>query len=325
MSSSTTAAARFQRLLHVIPAASGKGGASFEELARVLDTTPDRILDDLNQLTTRAFYHPAGWPDDIQIFIQPDRVELFNPSGLERPVQLSSLETLCLAIGLRGTSAASHVSDPEARDALRTRAEEHLAAPHTEGDGPAPLGAPDLAPDFSEIREEVMAAARERRTCAILYMKPGADEPTARVIHPYTLVYAGGHWYTVGHCAVNGDIRVFRTDRILEACRTDHAFDLPESFRVEEYLNEGSVYHAPNKTRVRVRYSPRIARWIRERAHFESWKLDEEADGAVVLEHAVSDPQWVVSHALQYGEEAEVLEPLEYRALVREVAEEMAG
>jgi predicted DNA-binding transcriptional regulator YafY len=39
----------------------------------------------------------------------------------------------------------------------------------------------------------------------------------------------------------------------------------------------------------------------------------------------VADPHWVIGHALQYGAEAEILEPEDLRALVREVARGLAG
>ncbi len=41
--------------------------------------------------------------------------------------------------------------------------------------------------------------------------------------------------------------------------------------------------------------------------------------------HRVADPHWVVNHALTYGAEAEILEPEEMRALVREAVERMVG
>jgi predicted DNA-binding transcriptional regulator YafY len=39
----------------------------------------------------------------------------------------------------------------------------------------------------------------------------------------------------------------------------------------------------------------------------------------------VSDPQWAVAHALTYGAEAEVVEPEEVRALVRDAVRPLVG
>src|SRR5690606_40411144 len=60
---------------------------------------------------------------------------------------------------------------------------------------------------------------------------------------------------------------------------------------------------------VAVRYSPRIARWVEERAPCE-----RREDGSVVVRHRVADPRWVVRHVLQYGAEAEVLEPVDRKS-----------
>jgi predicted DNA-binding transcriptional regulator YafY len=59
---------------------------------------------------------------------------------------------------------------------------------------------------------------------------------------------------------------------------------------------------------LRVRYSPRIARWIAER---EGKAL--AADGSLTVEHPLADPDWAVRHVLQYGPDAEVLEPAAVR------------
>ena len=68
------------------------------------------------------------------------------------------------------------------------------------------------------------------------------------------------------------------------------------------------VLRAGDPRTMRVRYSPRIARWIAER---EALALD--ADGSLTMEHPLADVQWGVRHVLQYGPDAEVLEPAELR------------
>ena len=71
---------------------------------------------------------------------------------------------------------------------------------------------------------------------------------------------------------------------------------------------------------LKVRYSPRIARWIAER---EGKPLAE--DGSLTLEHPLADTDWAVRHVLQYGPDATVLEPAEVREAVVQRLEEMAG
>jgi len=317
---------RLERLLHVLPAAARDGGARLEDLASALDTTEKRILEDLRLVTDRAFYHPGGWPDDVSILLEGGRVRVYHASGLERPLRLSPRETLCLALALRGTGAASHVADAGRRSSLLDRAEQHLGSSPAGEDGailPDPVLAEDHVPDPAGIRETLLAAARDHHACAIVYAKASATDMDARVVHPYAVVHAEGSWYVVAWCAVKEGMRVFRMDRILEAADTDTTFEVPADFDPADWVGGHRVYRAEHDTEVRVRYSPRIARWVRERADGWPGGWEEESDGSVVVRHHVADPHWVVTHALTYGPEAEILEPEEVRALVREVVGRM--
>jgi len=331
-----TARERLERILHVLPAASRADGAALGDLARTLGASEERILEDLEEVTARAYYHPGGWPDDVQIMIESDRVTVRRADGLDRPVKLSMLETLALALALRGTAASAALADAGAREALLERAESHLVVRWEEEQQEGQrakqkravdngLRLPDRAPDSEGVRELLIDASRERRACAIHYLKPGAADGSVRLIHPYCVAYAEGHWYTVGHCTVENGVRVFRLDRILAADVSESGFEPPASFLLEDYVKDGRVYRADGDRPLRVRYSPRVARWIRERAEWESAEVDELEDGSVMVEGRAADPWWAVGQALQYGAEAEILEPEEVRALVVQVAEELAG
>jgi proteasome accessory factor C len=323
MADGRTADAQLERLLHVLPAASRAEGARLADLAEALGTNEPRILEDLEEVTARVYYHPGGWPDDVSILVESDRVRVVRTGGLDRPVRLSSKETLCLALALRGTVASAHVTDGDRRELLLRRAEEHLGqGTWSEEVAPGGLVAPERAPDPEGIRETLFSATRERRPCGIMYAKPGAPDAALRVIHPYVSVYAEGLWYTVAWCAVKEEVRIFRMDRILEASEGDGSFDIPDEFQADAYVDGGRVYRADAETRARVRYSAHVARWVKERAQLDMSSLEEEPDGSVVLDHWVADPQWVVGHALEYGPDAEIVEPEEARAMVREV---MAG
>ena len=73
-SPSPTAADRLTRILYLLPAASQEGGASIQELATQLNVKVDALLTDLHEVTRRAFYHPAGSGDDLQIELSPPQL-----------------------------------------------------------------------------------------------------------------------------------------------------------------------------------------------------------------------------------------------------------
>ncbi len=82
---------------------------------------------------------------------------------------------------------------------------------------------------------------------------------------------------------------------------------------MDAVLRERKMFVAEGVAMLRVRYSARVARWVAER---EGVPVD--ADGTVTLEHPLADPHWALRHVLQYGPDAEVLEPKAIREAVAE-------
>jgi proteasome accessory factor C len=106
-----------------------------------------------------------------------------------------------------------------------------------------------------------------------------------------------------------GENRHFRLDRVLRARVLEEAAPaLPDAPTEFSFHTEAAELEA------RVRYSPRVARWIAE-----DHDVALEADGSLLMTHKVADPQWLVRHILQYGGEA-VVETPELRGLVAKAA-----
>ncbi|HEX7050797.1 MAG TPA: WYL domain-containing protein [Longimicrobiales bacterium] len=326
-----TAGDRLSRILYLLPMCARHEGATLAELAAALGISEAEVLDDVEQVTTREFYHPAGSGADLQITIEPDRIRLWSTAEFRRPVRLSPRETLALGLGLRTLAAEAEPARRTELLALAHRLEAALAAPgiETGRDADADARTPEierfaaiLAREDEDILGLVIDAARERRRCRIHYLKAGAAAPHARTIHPYHLAFAEGRWYLLAYAPERGEVRVFRIDRMVqvEVEPEGNAFTVPEDFDPARYIAGGKVYRAEDDVEVAIRYSPRIARWLAERLACERL-----ADGSIVVRHRVADPRWAVRHVLQYGAEAEVLEPPEVRRKVREAALRMAG
>jgi predicted DNA-binding transcriptional regulator YafY len=291
------------------------------ELSASLGVEGKVIMKDLTQVTARAFYQPPG-RHDLLLEVTGDRVTLWNPGAFHRPVRLSMLEAVCLGLAFRGRLAGRFDADAgtEARERtyrLLHALEATLSAASTE-QALACIEAADLRPDPAGIRELLSLALEGRNVCRIRYLKPGDGAPEERTVRPYGLVHAEGHWYLLAHCEASGDIRRFRVDRVLEAEIEDRSFQAPEGFRPEDHLEGSRVFHASAPVEVTVRYSPAVARWIVEREEGRA-----APDGAVEARYPVADPNWIVRHVLQYGPDAEILEPDEARGWIRGVVEKV--
>jgi proteasome accessory factor C len=326
-------AAQLKRILYLLPRASGPEPVALEALARAVGSTPAEVMADLGAVTDREYYQEAGAAEGIIIVQEGDTVWVSVADEFRRPVRLTPREAFALGTGLRLMAAGADAVRGEEIRSLAARVEEALSAPVPDRyrDGRPDPGAPqplDLLragveashEDRAGIRAVILTAAAERRRCRIDYAKPGAPRLENREVDPYAVVLAGGLDYLLGWCVRAEDVRAFRLDRILGVEVAGAEFEIPPDFDPTRYLSGGRLYWSPQDVEAVIRYSPQIARWIEEKGETEP-----QPDGSVIVRHRVADAGWAVRHVLQYGGEAELLEPQGLRGAVAQAAERMAG
>ena len=308
---SDTAAAQLRRILQVIPQL---GDGEPHPIAEVVERAGvDRavLLEDLRTITDRL-EAPGGFVEGLQIFLDPETVAI-NPSHFLRPMRLTRAELCALELGLamlRGSRPAEeHRAIDRARDRLRGAIS--ATAPGDGDDRFASLGPAGDPEHLRRLRE----AHRDRRRVRLTYRKADAEAPSSRLLCPYGIVFTSGMWYVVADCGEEG-LRIFRLDRVESVEVLAERYPAPKDFSLDAVLRDGKAFRSGEAETLRVRYSPAIARWLAER---EGAAL--EADGSLVLEHPLADADWAVRHVLQYGPDAEVLEPAAVReAIVRRLA-----
>ena len=304
---------QLERILVLLPLAARGGGISLEAAAAALDVDVDTVRRDLTSVSDRVFYHPTGGADAIQIFLEGDRVRVWSGGKFDRPPRLTPREALALSLGLRALASGRAPDDrPPLLDLARRLEQEAASGPLAEE--PGRFGLDDEGDDLG-LRSLLEEAARRGRRCRIRYLSAGGDGPTERTLDPYAVACAEGKWYAIGWCGARADVRVFRVDRILAAEMEEERFEMPSDFDPADWLRDGHVFRSDVDLTARVRYSARIAPWIREHGPCERL-----GDGAVAVEYPAADPAWVVRHVLGYGPDAEVLEPEPLRETVKETA-----
>ena len=312
-----TAAARLRRMLLLIPHLS-EGEHRVDDLARAVGTDRATVVRDIETLVARPD-DPGGFVPGVQIFFTGDRVSIVSTS-FRRPMRLTASELGALELGLAMLRAerppdertAVNAALERLRKAIVSIPSDAIAAGSRKASLPEPGNASALA-----AMQQAMAAHRKIR---IRYHGASQSEPSDRVVNPYALVVSSGSWYAIAHCDSAREVRSFRLDRIESAEQTDERYEIPVTFSLDEYLNDRKVLRPGEPRTMRVRYSPRIARWIAEREGVEP-----DADGALTMEHPLLDVQWGVRHVLQYGPDAEVLEPADVRAEIARRLTRLAG
>jgi len=301
---SNTAQAQVPRIVELIAWLSQGDSAkpvAYRAAARRLGVPEQTIRADLDALLALSGEH-RDWLASLRVAMVADGFALQSLGAFRRPVHFTGEEGLALLLGLTRAHGGGSVGQ-KLSHALR-------AAPTLEFvDAAYAVGA-----EPSAELEGVLAVARrardELRKLDVLYCG-SAGEPTRRIVHVHQIVEAAGRWYAVAWCEKVGAFRNFRADRVLEAKLLVQDFRPQVPFepirKAEELLRADEIIAA------KVAFSPRVARWIKER--YPDGR--EEADGRYVVTMKVADPAWLVREVLQYGAEAEVLEPESLREAVR--------
>jgi len=303
---SETAAARLRRILLLIPRLGDGKDHDIVELAREVGTDRETLVRDIETLFTRVD-DPGGFVPGVSVYYTGEKVSLKSNRFL-RPMRLTSSELGALELGLAMLRAERPPDERKAvngalerlRKAMVTLPADAVAA------GQREASLPTLAD--TETLAAVKRGLSDRKKLRIRYRSGSKPDVSDRTVRPYALVVASGHWYLLAHCESKGDVVSFRLDRMEGVEQLDDAYEIPTTFSVDEHLNDRKVLRVGAPSRLRVRYSPRIARWIAEREG-----VQPAADGSLTMDHPLLDVQWGVRHVLQYGPDAEVLEPSEVR------------
>lgn len=302
-----TASKQLRRILRVIPEIADGNEHDLATVAKRARVEKDVLLWDLKSLADRHGA-PGGFVDGMHIYIGPDTVAVTTDHFL-RPMGLTIHELCALELGLAMLRAErppdETVTIDRARDRLR-KVIAKLPPDHEEaGQRYAELAPSDGLPFLTELRK----ALRDHRKARITYRRAGAENATARVVRPYAMVPASGMWYAIAYCEESEGLRVFRMDRVEDVVSLSDRYEIPETFSVRETLREGKGLQVDAaQSGMKVRYSAKVARWIAEREG-----MQPDADGSLTIEHPLADAEWGVRHVLQYGPDAEVLEPQSLR------------
>ncbi len=183
---------------------------------------------------------------------------------------------------------------------------------------PGPLHTPD-----AEIFRTLLSAQRLRRRVLVRYRSLSSNRIRQRRIHPYHLFNHRGDWYVAAWDELRKQVRIFALHRVRRATLTTESYEVERGFDFRAYMADAFAIQKGEKTvRVAIRFAPRQARWIRERRWHRSARVQEGLDGSLVLQLRIAETSEIRRWVLQFGSEAEVLEPASLR---RAVAEDLAA
>jgi proteasome accessory factor C len=294
---------QIQRLVTLVAWMSQRdnGPIGYAEAARQMGTTEAALRGDLKVLLGLTDGY-RDWLASLSLSITAGGFTLGSRGAFRRPLRLSRDEALALILGLGGLRGGKELAARLGREFGTSPDNGEVARSWALGPTPGAGVAGLLG---------LARGARDGRRKLAIHYAASSGEPSRRTVHVHQVVQAGGRWYLVAWCEKAGARRLFRVERILEAVELAETFaPQRDLLRVKALRDLLSADGAP---RARVAFRRTISRWVRER--YPGGR--DEPDGRYVVEFPVADPRWLAREVLQYGAEAEVLEPQGMREMVR--------
>ena len=151
------------------------------------------------------------------------------------------------------------------------------------------------------------------------YWSASKDEVTDRLVDPYLLVQNRDIWYLLAWCHRRNDKRLFALHRIRNYHISDQSFTPNSNADIDEWMKLKFLLEEKDGLRqVKVHFGVVSSRYIRERLWHKQQKLVENEDGTLTLEFPTLSLDETKRWILQYGADAEVIDPPELRAMVAE-------
>ncbi len=223
-------------------------------------------------------------------------IQQYRGTSFEQPL-LSALNKLAAALP---DTVSLHLADWDRTISFRTRVEPLL----------------DRA-----IFEGLARAVLRREQLEIHYRKPGRPAPEPRRVDPYHLANINGEWYLFAFDHLRRAVRTFVPGRIQALRPTGQTFPKPAGFSMDARLRHSfGVHSGEGRYDVRLRFTPRVADYIREKRWHPSQQLRDLPDGGVELHLRLSSLVEIQRWVLGWGGEVTVQEPPELIAAVQAAA-----
>ena len=294
-----------------------RGGIQVREIESRLDLDPRtlrRYLFDLRDLGLPVMERGRGM----------ERVVFLEPSYRRTGVQLTLGEMISLRFGrtlfnfLDGTGFAADID--QAIDRLQPTVSRANADLVREFDRIF-MAVPEHAKSYAagaDILDEMLSA--------VIYSNPADAEyrrargsPRRYLLEPLTLATYRQGLYLFAHDVEEDRVKTFAVERFLQfSRRRREKFERPARWDPRAFVADAFGITLGPPSTVVVRFSSRVAEYIRERRWHDSQGLVNRPDGSVeiLLRCAITPElhQWI----LGFGGDAEVLEPPALRRTIRE-------
>ncbi|TWT78522.1 HTH domain protein [Posidoniimonas polymericola] len=175
------------------------------------------------------------------------------------------------------------------------------------------------------VYQLLVDAQAARRVVEIDYGSLTEWETIHTKLRPYELLFDRRSWYVIGRSSLHNEVRTFNVSRIHNAEATAECFRRPQGFSLARYLrNAWRLIPEPGPdSEVHVHFQSVVAHNVSEVRWHATQRCAWRDDGTLDFRATVSGLSEVSWWVLGYGDQAEVIAPVELRRLVARRAANM--
>jgi len=293
-------AERLSRLSHLLY--RHPHGLTSAELARLCGVSLRTIQRDLHSLQRM----------NIPLWQMGDRYGLEEGYALP-PLHLDLSEAAALYLAARLLARYSDQHNPFVISALCKLAGilPESMAPHVQRCAQAVSFKP-CNPVFDSVFQTLVLGWATGRRVRIWHQAAGSENVHEYELCPYFIEPSseGYATYVIGHASHFDDVRTFKVERISHAQLGEETFEVPPGFDGPGLLaTSWGVMFGPEPVEVRLRFSPRVTRRVKESVWHPTQHIEDRDDGGCVLSVRVSMPLEMKPWIRGWGADCEVLAP----------------
>ena len=178
-----------------------------------------------------------------------------------------------------------------------------------------PPNQPLLPPDYpAEIIEAVHSALLTDQQLEISYTSRDQGETKTYPAHPLGLVQRGSVTYMVATLYDYTDVRMFALHRIKSAQVLELPSKKPENFELAEYIRQGAFGFEENgEIKLVLRFTAAAAEHLGETPLSLDQQITADIPGWMLLQATVTDTAQLRWWLMAFGDQVEVLEPVDLR------------
>jgi predicted DNA-binding transcriptional regulator YafY len=169
----------------------------------------------------------------------------------------------------------------------------------------------------------LQAAIWQERQVHLTYERSDRKQ-VKRLVNPLGLVAKGSVWYLVA--AVDEEVRSYRISRVHHAAIAETPCLRPSGFNLAEYWQQSMAEFQANLPHygVKVRVDPAVMPRLRYAGHFARIEQinPSDADGWILVSIRFDIEEEACAYVLGFGAQMEVVEPLELRDRIVELAKQ---